>query len=130
MRRNVIQTVTYNVVKIGATRIHYKATEEINTDCCLTSIVSIEKYRGKIKGVGNSDKVFLRDTNLIPKKGNLSLMWNSKRENFFFGDLRINGRKTLLIFELSANREKVKIHAYRTGYYPNTKTISQIIHGL
>ena len=130
MRRNVTQTVTFKAVNKKATKVDYKTTEEINTDCYLTSIVSIEKYRGKINGVGNSDKVFLRDTNLIPKKGNLSLMWNSTRENFFFGDLIINGRKTLLIFELSANREKVKIHAYRTGYYPKTKTISQIIHGL
>ena len=130
MRRNVTQTVTYNAVKIGASKIHYKATEEINSDCYLTSIVSIEKYRRKIEGVRNTDKVFLRDTNLVPKKGNLSLLWNTKIKNLFFSDLKISGVKTLLIFDLSENRERLKIHAYRSGYYPDSKTISQIIHGL
>ena len=130
MRRNLIQTVTYKAVKIGASIIHYKATEEINEDCYLTSIVSREKFQRRIKRVGNSEMIFRRDTKLIPKKGNLSLMWKSKRENFFFGDLIINKEKTLLIFKLSANKERMKVHAYQTGYYPNTKTISQIIHGL
>lgn len=130
MRRNLIQTVTYKAVKIGTSRIQYKATHEIEGNCYLTSLISIEKYRGKIKGVGNCDKVFLRDTKLISKKGNLSLMWNSSRDNFFFSDIILNGRKTLLIFQLSANRERVRIYAYRNGFYPRTKVISQIIHSL
>lgn len=130
MRRNLTQTVTFKAVKIGSTRIHYKATEEINEDCYLTSLISREKFQRKIKGVGNSEMIFRRDSNLIPKKGNLSLMWKSKRENFFFGDLIINGKKTLLIFQLSANKERMRVHAYRTGYYPDSKTITQIIHGL
>ncbi len=110
----------FTVSKVLETVLHYEQ-QPGNLNNLLTEKIKFSKDRGYSQASGVLYWLHLRDKT---KWGRQLTGLRPTKENIFYGDMRINGKKSLLIFQFDHDKGNLIIDVFR-GFYPNHKGILQ-----
>lgn len=92
----------------------------------LTDLIRIEQFRKFSNGKGFDNYLRLRNTNNWNTCEQVTGLFKTSKTNIFFGDRIHSGKKNLLIFLFSNNRERLVIDYY-VGYYPKLEHLRDIL---
>ena len=112
----------FTVSKVLETVLHYEQHPD-DLNHLLTERIKFSKDRGYSQASGILYWLHLRDktkwrrqlTGLRPTK-----------EGIFYGDMKINGRKSLLLFQFDQDKGNLIIDVFR-GFYPTHKGLQKIL---
>ena len=93
----------------------------------LTDLIRIEQFRKFSKGTGFDDYLRLKNTTNWAKSEMVTGLKKTNNSNLFFGDRMHLGRKNLIIFKFSKNREALLVDYYK-GYYPTKGDLNAILN--
>ena len=125
MERAKIQSVTYRAVKFNKYDMQYIDETPIPLGCFLTERIKIESFQGYSKASNLGEYLRLRGETSWKTGEQVTGRWLETKANVFRGDRKHKGIKTLILFEFSNLREKLTIHIFPEGYYPDSLVISQ-----
>lgn len=108
----------YSVSQTLETVIHYEQLQE-NSNNLLTEKIKFSKDRGFSQASGILYWLHFREKT---KWGRQLTGLRPYKENIFYGDIIINGTKSLLIFQFKKEKDKLIIDVFR-GFYPLRKGI-------
>lgn len=122
---------TYRPKKVNKTSTIYEyqntiELRDIKPDDNFTKIVRLEQYQGYSKAYNLNHYFRIRDTTNWSKCKLITGLFKTIKPNVFYGNIKENKYKTLIIF-LIDNESNLVIHKYPKGYNPSRKTIDQII---
>lgn len=112
----------FTVSKILETVLHYEQHPN-NTNHLLTEKIKFSKDRGYSQASGIFYWLHLRDKT---KWGRQLTGLRPTGETTYYGDFKINGAKSLLIFQFDHKKGNLIIDVFR-GFYPTHKGILQKI---
>lgn len=116
--------------KVNKNSTIYQLEDSQTLSGWITDPVKIEKFQGFSKAT-NTDYYFkLRDQSNWAKCEQVTGLWKTPYKGVFYGDRRMQGTKTLILFQLSINRENLTIYVYPNGYYPSQSVIYQLAQEL
>lgn len=96
----------------------------------ITSSVRIERFQGYSNAYNLGLYLRLRNESNWAKCEQVTGLWKSERPGFYYGDRRTGNQKTLLLFSLDQNHERLTVYEYPHGYYPSKAKIEQLIQKL
>ncbi len=108
----------FTVSKVLETVLHYEQHPG-NLNNLLTEKIKFSKDRGYSQASGVLYWLHLREAK---KWGRQLTGLRPAKENIYYGDMLINGRKSLLIFQFEAENGNLIIDVFR-GFYPSHKGI-------
>jgi len=90
----------------------------------LTSQVKLEDFQNYSKGHGF--KEYFRTYGTTWKNGEqVTGVYPTNTPNVYYGNRKVNGVKTLLLFKLNDARTTLMVYVFKTGYYPPKDVIEQ-----
>lgn len=92
----------------------------------LTDQIRIENFRHYSNGKGFDKYLRLRTTNNWTTCEQVTGLFYTDHPNLFYGDRLNGGRRNLLIFQFSDDRDKVVIDYY-AGYSPNKEALLNLL---
>ena len=92
----------------------------------LTDHIRIENFRHFSNGKGFDKYLRLRNTNNWGKCEMVTGLFFTNHPNLFYGDRLCGGRRNLMIFQYSNDRNKIVIDYY-TGYSPNKQALLNLL---
>ena len=92
----------------------------------LTDLVRIEKFRKFSKGTGFDDYLRLKNTTNWATSEKVTGLMKTDNPNVFFGDRMHSGRKNLIVFKFSKDKEFLLIDYYK-GDYPTKGDLNAIL---
>lgn len=98
-------------------------------DDYFTNLIKIEQYQGYSKAYNLSHYFRIRNTTNWSKCKTPTGLFKTIKPNVFFGDLKTNKGKTLIVFHFDSD-DTLRIYKYANGYYPNRKILDAIINQL
>lgn len=116
---NGITTFVYSRTKQNLTNSHYQTTDNLDKCQLLSSIVKVEQDRKFHKAKGFNE--WFRTYGTSWDTGNKTGLKFSKTPNQFYGDLKVNNIRTLLIFKFSEDRQTLTVEVFPFGYYNSIK---------
>ena len=122
---------TYRPKKVNKTSTIYEYSNtielrDINPDDNFTKLVKLEVFQGYSKAKNLVYYFRLRDKSNWSKCKLVTGLFRTIKPNLFFGNIKENNYKTLIIF-LIDDESNLVIHKYPKGYNPSRKIIDQII---
>lgn len=129
MDANINTTVhRYEVVKYNKQSTNYKLVTKRKDQSVLTDEVKVEVFQGYSK-VYNLGLYFrLKDQSSWSKSTQLTGMFKTKRPGLYYGDKKTPKGKTLMLFYINPNNDKLTIYEYPEGYYPSQAKRDRIIN--
>ena len=117
----------YEVLKVLRYYTVYQLKDVQNGAKQLTDVIRIEDYRGYSMGSGFNELLRLRTSSNWKTSELVTGLKVTKTNNTYFGDRIHNGKKNLLIFRFTPDRQRLIID-YLPAFYPaNRKTIQELI---
>ncbi|WP_372752526.1 hypothetical protein [Labilibaculum sp.] len=92
----------------------------------LTDLIRIEQFRKFSNGKGFDEYLRLRDTTNWAKCEQVTGLKKTNNPNVFFGDRMHLGKKNLIVFKFSKDKEYLLIDYYK-GYYPTNGNFKAIL---
>jgi hypothetical protein len=93
----------------------------------ITSSVKIERFQGFSKAYNLGLYFKIRNHTNWAKCEQVTGLWKTSVNGFYYGDRKTNGTKTLLIFKLDETNENLTVKEYPNGYYPSKAVIEKLI---
>jgi hypothetical protein len=100
--------------------------EQTTQNPVLTDLIRIEQFRKFSNGKGFNEYLRLRDTTSWAKCEQVTGLRKTDHPRIFFGDRMHSGRKNLIIFKFSKDKEYLLIDYYK-GYYPTNGDFKAIL---
>lgn len=91
----------------------------------LTDLIRIEDYRKFSNGKGFDKYLRLRDTTSWATSEQVTGLKKTNNPDVFFGDRMHDGKKNLIVFKFSKDKEYLLIDYYK-GYYPSNSDLKAI----
>jgi len=122
---------TYRPKKVNKTSTIYEYSNtielrDINPDDNFTNLVKLEVFQGYSKAKNLVYYFRLRDKSNWSKCKLVTGLFRTIKPNIFFGNIKENNIKTLMIFYIDDNNNLI-IHKYPTGFNPTRKQLDLII---
>jgi hypothetical protein len=92
----------------------------------LTDLIRIEQFRKFSKGTGFSEYLRLKNTSNWKTSEQVTGLMPTDDPNVFFGDRIHSGKKNLIVFKFSNDKEYLTIDYY-VGYYPTKGDLNAIL---
>ncbi|MBI9056748.1 MAG: hypothetical protein JEZ01_03145 [Labilibaculum sp.] len=92
----------------------------------LTNLVRIEQFRKYSNGKGFDEYLRLRNTSNWKTSEQVTGLKKTDNSNVFFGDRIHLGKKNLIVFKFSNDKEYLLIDYYK-GYYPTNGNFKAIL---
>jgi hypothetical protein len=118
----------YEVLKVLRYYTVYQLKDVHNGANQLTELIRIEDYRGYSRGSGFNEYLRLRTSSNWQKGEQVTGLKFTKIKNVYYGDRLHNGRKNLLLFQFTNDREKLVIDYFRDFYPANKETLQALIN--
>ena len=92
----------------------------------LTDFIRIEQFRRFSNGTGFSEYLRLRNTSNWKTSEQVTGLRPTNGPNIFYGDRIHSGKKNLIVFKFSKDKEYLLIDYYK-GYYPTNGNFKAIL---
>jgi len=93
----------------------------------LTDLVRIEQFRKFSNGTGFSEYLRLKNTSNWKTSEQVTGLKKTNNSNLFFGDRMHLGKKNLIVFKFSKDKEALLVDYYK-GYYPTKGDLNAILN--
>lgn len=113
---NSVQLV-YKVTKELKSYIVYELDYSFPSECILTTLIRIERFRGYSNATNVEYYLKTRDTDNWSKCKYITGLKSTESKNIYYGDHITNGKKSLMIFEFIEDQKSLIIHYFK-DYYP------------
>ena len=92
----------------------------------LTNLIRIEQFRKFSKGTGFDHYLRLKNTTNWATSEKVTGLKKTNNSNLFFGDRMHLGKKNLIVFKFSNDKQSLLIDYYK-GYYPTNGDFKAIL---
>ena len=117
----------YEVLRVLRYYTVYQLKDVQNGAKQLTDVIRIEDYRGYSRGSGFNDLLRLRTSSNWKTSELVTGLKVTKTNNTYFGDRIHNGKKNLLIFRFTPDRQRLIIDYFPAFYPVSKRNIPKII---
>lgn len=93
----------------------------------ITELVKIERYQGYSNAYNLGLYFRIRTASNWSKCKQVTGLFKTTRLNVFYGDHRINEKRTLLVFKIDDLKEELTVFEYPEGYYPSRILIDELV---
>jgi hypothetical protein len=108
----------------------YQGLENNPKDSFITELVKVEKFQGYSNAHNLGLYFRIKNQSSWAKSKQITGLWKTTRIEAFYGDIRENTTKTLLVFIIDPVSHVLTVYEYPRGYYPHRNVIDQIITAL
>ncbi len=125
-----VNVYLFDAVKFNKQDTVFEGNNKNPNTSFITSLVRIERFQGYSNAYNLGFYFRVRNTTNWAKCEMVTGLWKSSRKGFYYGDRRTKESKTLLLFELEENQERLTVYEYPNGYYPSKPMIEKLILNL
>jgi hypothetical protein len=123
-----IQNIKINVYQYKSYKINkqdtiYQISEPKELQSFLTEFVKVEKYQGYSNAYNLGLYFRIKNESSWAKSKQITGLWKLSNPNIFYGDIKQDKNKTLLLFFIEPNKGILKVFEFPTNYYPSKSTI-------
>jgi hypothetical protein len=124
---NIKRVYRFIPIKFNKNDTIYQGLDSNSGNSFITPLVKVEKFQGYSNAYNLGLYFRIKDQSSWSKSKQITGMWKTNRKETFYGDIKDNERKTLLIFKICPDSQVLTIYEYLTGYYPNRSVIDSIV---
>lgn len=121
-----INVYQYKSIKTNKQDTIYQISEPKELQSFLTEFVKVEKYQGYSNAYNLGLYFRIKNESSWAKSKQITGLWKLSNPNIFYGDIKQDKNKTLLLFYIEPNKGILKVFEFPINYYPNKSTIELI----
>jgi hypothetical protein len=118
-----IKVYTYESKKLNKHDTIYQIIDSKELQSFLTEFVKIEKYQGYSNAYNLGLYFRIKNESSWAKSKQITGLWKLSNPNIFYGDIKQDKNKTLLLFFIEPNKGILKVFEFPKNYYPSKSTI-------
>jgi hypothetical protein len=118
-----IKVYQYKSIKTNKQDTIYQISEPKELQSFLTEFVKVEKYQGYSNAYNLGLYFRIKNESSWAKSKQITGLWKLSNPYIFYGDIKQDKNKTLLLFFIEPNKGILKVFEFPTNYYPSKSTI-------
>jgi hypothetical protein len=113
------QTYLFRAIKVNKHSTIYEMIEGEEGSSFITKTVKIEKFQGFSHAYNLGEYFRIRNASNWKDSKQITGLWQTTREDIFYGDIKEGSVKTLLLFQYAQKRAYLKVYVYPKGFDPS-----------
>lgn len=122
------QKYVYSAIKFNKQDTIYQLENLNNQNELITEFVKIEKFQGYSKAYNLGLYFRIKNQSSWKKSKQITGLWKTTRLDYYRGNIREVNGKTLLVFKIDTESQKLTVFLYPKLYNPNSTTIDKLVN--
>ena len=125
-----VKEFRFHIHKTNKQDTIYQGLETNPRDSFITDFVKVERFQGYSNAYNLGLYFRIKDASSWAKSKKITGLWKTQNEKVFFGDIKEDNVKTLLLFEIDPETNNLRVFEFEKGFYPSRSIIDKLSNGL